>query len=163
MRRRGSATVCRNGLLAAGAASVIVGEVWNIWFPINKKLWTSSYVLLAGGLALMALGLGYWLLDVERLQERSRAVRGAVWPLLVFGSNAITAFAISEVVVETLSWLKVSRTDDGSVSVWAWIYAHGFALHGSTRNTSLVFALVFVVLCFLPNWWLWRKKIFLRV
>ena len=162
-----SATTLRNGLLAAGAVSLTLGELWNVWFPINKKLWTSSYVLMAGGWALLALGLGYWLLDGERIQDRAsgwgRAVRAAVWPLLVYGSNAIAAFCLSELLVETLSWWKVPFGDGRRISAWGWVYGHGFAWNGSTENTSLAFALVYVVVCFLPNWLLWRKKIFLRV
>jgi predicted acyltransferase len=162
-----SAATLRNGLLVAGAVSLALGELWNVWFPINKKLWTSSYVLTAAGWALLALGLGYWLLDGERIQDRAsgwgRAVRASVWPLLVYGSNAIAAFCLSELLVETLSWWKIPLGDGRRISAWGWMYAHGFAWNGSTENTSLAFALAYVVVCFLPNWWLWRKKIFLRV
>ena len=49
------------------------------------------------------------------------------------------------------------------ISVWGWIYAHLFAFHGSTYNTSLAFAIAVVAVCFIPNWLLWRKKVFLRV
>lgn len=155
-------SVCRNGLLAAGAGCVALGELWGVWFPINKNLWTSSYVLLAAGWSLLGLACAYWLFDAERLQERSRVVRGALWPWLVFGSNAITAYAMSNLIVKLLLWWKVQ--DNGQmVSVWGWVYEHAFARWGSTENTSVVFALAFVVVCFLPNWWLWRRKIFLRV
>jgi len=154
--------VCRSGLLEAGAACVALGELWGVWFPINKNLWTSSYVLLAAGWSLLGLGLAYWLFDAERLQERSRVVRGALWPWRVFGSNAITAYAMSNLIVKLLLWWKVS-TGGRMVSAWGWVYEHVFARWGSTENTSLMFALAFVVVCFLPNWWLWRRKIFLRV
>jgi len=163
MRRPETESGRRNGLLAAGAISLALGEFWNLWFPINKKLWTSSYVLMAAGLALLALGIGYWWLDVKRVQDRSRAVRAMIWPMLVYGSNAIVAFAFSEFVVKTLGWWKIPTGDDDSISAWGWTYAHLFARHGSNENTSIAFALAFVLFCFLPNWFLWRKKIFLRV
>lgn len=153
----------RNGLLIAGVVSFALGEVWSIWFPINKKLWTSSYVLLTGGISLLLLGLAYWLLDAERVQQRSRAVRALVWPMLVFGSNAIAAFCLSEILDETLGWWKVVHNDDGTVSAWAWLYEHSFAWNGSTELSSLCFAIAYVVVCFLPIWWLWRRKIFLKV
>ena len=92
-------------------------------------------------------------------------------PWLVFGSNAITAFVLSNFLVELLLWIKVPAGSLGSIpqtpakhiSAWLWPYLHIFARNGSTQNTSLAFALAFTALCFLPNLILWRKKIFLKV
>ena len=152
----------RNCLALAGIAAVAAGELWSRTFPINKNLWTSSYVLLAGGLSLLALAAAYWLVDMLRLQERSATARGLLWPWLVFGSNAIVAFCLSGFLVETLIAIKVA--DGGrTLSIWGWIYLHGFARGHSTEVTSLAFAIAFVLLCFLPNWLLWRKQIFLRI
>jgi len=149
----------------AGLISLTLGLLWNPWFPINKNLWTSSYVLFAGGWSLLLLALFYWLFDTLQLQQRSRAARALVWPLLVYGSNAIAAFVISEFIVLSLIAWKLSPATPGArpQTAWAWLYTHLFAAHGSTENTSLAFALVYVVVCFLPNWLLWRRKIFLRV
>lgn len=153
----------RRVLLVAGILSLTVARVWNSWFPINKNLWTSTFVLYAGGWSLIALALAYWLLDSDRVHERSRLARGLLWPLLVFGSNAITAFAVSNLIVEVMLWWKVAQSGGRPVSALRWIYVHGFAAGGSTNNTSLAFAVAFVCVCFLPNWLLWRRKIFLRV
>jgi predicted acyltransferase len=155
-------------LALPGVASLAAALAWNPWFAINKNLWTSSYVLFAGGWSLVLLALCYWLFDTLKVQQRSRAGRALLWPLLVYGSNAITAFVFSEFVVETLLWWKVPRAPgaDGTprtISAWGWVYQHGFARHGSTANTSLAFACAYVVFCFLPNWLLWRRKIFLRI
>ena len=73
-------------MLALGVAGLVVGEVWNPWFPINKKLWTSSYVLFAAGFALVCLALCYWLLDV-RVARTVDCCRQ-----MVFGTNAIFAY-----------------------------------------------------------------------
>ena len=163
--RRPGGTVerTRNGLLVAGAVAFAAGELWGRWFPVNKNLWTSSYVLVAGGLSLVALGMAYWLLDVLELQRRSRVAAAALWPMLVFGSNAITAFVLSNLIVLTLLAWKVPRADGKMSTAWNWPYAHLFARGGSTAGTSLAFAVAFVCVCFLPNWWLWRRKIFLRL
>lgn len=164
LRRPGGVPVkTRNGLLLAGLLCFAAGELWSPWFPVNKNLWTSSYVLVAGGLSLMALGIAYWLLDASELQRRSRVVRAALWPMLVYGSNAITAFVLSNLIVLTLLAWKIPRPDGKVSTAWNWPYTHLFARHGSTANTSLAFALVFVLVCFLPNWLLWRKRIFLRL
>ena len=153
---------------SAGAICLAAALAWNPWFPINKNLWTSSYVLFAGGWSLLLLALFYWLFDTLQIQQRTRAGKAILWPLIVYGSNAITAFVFSEFVVETLLWWKVPRAPapDGTprwISAWGWTYAHVFAPHGSTYNTSLAFACAYVVFCFIPNWLLWRKKIFLRI
>lgn len=157
----------RHGLALplAGLMSLCLGLLWNPWFPINKNLWTSSYVFFAGGWSLLLLALFYWLFDTLQLQQRSRAARAVLWPLVVYGSNAIAAFVISELIILTLIAWRLAPTTPGTrrQTAWTWLYTHLFAAHGSTENTSLVFALAYVVVCFLPNWLLWRRKIFLRV
>jgi predicted acyltransferase len=152
----------RNVFALAGTLFCAAGELWNRTFPINKNLWTSSYVLLAAGISLLGLALFYWLVDMERVQDKSRLAKAALWPWLVFGSNAIAAFVISELFVETMLWIKVH--DSGrTITSWNWIYVHLFSHGHSTEATSVTFALAFVVLCFLPNLLLWRKKIFLKI
>jgi predicted acyltransferase len=158
-----------NGLLACGVAALAAGLLWDRTFPINKNLWTSSYVLFAAGLSLLLLALCYWLIDIRRLNQ-TRAGRALLWPWLVFGSNAIFAFCFSNLLVEILLWIKapagalVNPTAPGTpISAWLWLYLHLFARHHSTPLSSLAFALAFTALCFLPNWLLWRRKLFLKV
>ncbi len=89
--RTDSAKLLRR-LVAAGLVCFVAGELWGRIFPINKKLWTSSYVLLTVGLAMLALAACYWLLDVKKLRGR--------WTVVptVFGTNCIFAYAFSEFV-----------------------------------------------------------------
>ena len=148
---------------ASGLLSLALGVLWNPWFPINKKLWTSSYVLFAGGWSLLALAVAFWLFDARRVQDRSRVAKAMLWPMQVFGANALTAYIVSEFLVETMIWIKLPPDQAGhSLTAWAWMYFHLFARNGSTANTSLAFAVVYVMLCFAPNWILWRRKIFVR-
>jgi predicted acyltransferase len=152
---------CAIGLFLAGLLSIAAGLLWNLSFPFNKNLWTSSYVLFAAGCALIGLAACYWLIDVRHFNE-TKVGKGLTWPWLVFGSNAIVAYCVSEFLVENLIWLKVP--DNGkTITAWYWIYHHLFAFNGSTKNTSLAFALAYVAICFIPNWLLWRKKIFLKI
>jgi predicted acyltransferase len=162
-------TRCLSSLLLAGSLSLAAGLLWSPWFPINKNLWTSSYVLFAAGLSLLLLALFYWLIDIRHLNAKP-AGKAFLWPWLVFGSNAITAYVFSNFIVELMLWIKVPGsvlrdpdTPTAPITAWLWIYRHLFAFHDSTEVTSLAFALFFTAVCFLPNWLLWRKKIFLKV
>jgi predicted acyltransferase len=153
----------KRNILAAGAILFLTaGEIWNLTFPINKNLWTSSYVLFAAGCSLLGLSLAYWLVDMRRIQDKSSIARAALWPWLVLGSNAIVVYAISDFLVEILLWIKVPN-DGKSITVWNWVYLHGFSHGHSTEITSVAFAIAFVLVCFIPNWLLWRKRIFIKI
>jgi predicted acyltransferase len=164
-----SPTQCLYGLISPAAIGIVLGLVFNPWFPINKNLWTSSYVLFAGGLSLLLLALCYWLIEIHRLNDRP-AGRRLLWPWLVFGSNAITAYVFSELTVEIMLLIQLPAGalvnpshPSASISAWLWTYRHLFARHASTNVTSVLFAVAFTAFCFLPNWLLWRRKIFLKI
>jgi predicted acyltransferase len=155
-------TRTRSVMFAMGMAMFCAGAVWGRWFPINKNLWTSSYVLLSAGIATMVLALLNWLVD-GRAEPWPRWLRVTTWPWFVFGSNAIAAFTVSVVLVKGLIFFKLTDSDGDKNSLWAAIYETVFSRNGSTEWTSLAFAASFVVVCFLPIWWLWRKKWFLKI
>lgn len=158
LRSKASAGRKALGMLIFGAIGLAAGEFFNISFPINKKLWTSSYVLFTAGFALVVLALCYWLLDVRKLRGR--------WtmPVLVFGMNAIAAYTLSEMLAAGLdSWVLTSHAHSG-ISMQELIYHRLFAFDGiSTPNASLAYAIAFVLVCWLAMLILWRKKIFLKV
>jgi len=141
----------------AGVTLAIAGMVWGHWFPINKNLWT-----LSAGLASIALA-GLSVLMDGRAQPWPRWLRWSTWPWLVFGSNAIAAFTISVVIVKAMLYFKIADRDGDLHSLWELTYEHVFARHGSNEWTSLAFGLSFVVVCFLPVWWMWRKKWFWKM
>lgn len=155
---------CAIGLLLAGVVGIGLGLIWNLWFPINKKLWTSSYVLFAAGCALIGLAVCYWSIDIRRFNE-TKVGRWLTWPWLVFGSNAIVAYVMAAVLSKALSLIHTtSLGPNGKPLAGAgWIYWHLFASGGSTKNTSVAFALAYVLVCFIPNWILWRKKILVKL
>ena len=104
------------GLLLGGVALAALGLLWNRLLPINKSLWTSSYVLFTAGLALLALGSLYWLCDVRGWR------RGlAVWR--AFGVNALAAFFGSILLARTLNRVHVAE----EISLKDWLYGHGIA------------------------------------
>lgn len=152
------------GAAVAGILLVAAGLLWNPWFPINKKLWTSSYALFAGGLSLLLLSLSIWLVDVLRagrggVSRADRPERATMWaPLLVFGTNSIAAYMISELLPGALEFI---RTRSGNVlrSYYAALHtalpAHGVA--------ALLFGLSFVLLTWLLVLPLYLRRIFLRI
>ena len=88
-------------LAIAGLSGLVLGLFWNPWFPINKKLWTSSYVLFAGGWSLLLLAAFWYLIQ-------ARGYRRGTGALLVFGTNAITAYAVSELMAAGLGNVMVA-------------------------------------------------------
>ncbi len=156
---------CATALFLVGLMNMAAGLLWNVWFPINKNLWTSSYVLFAAGCSLVGLAACYWLIDMRRFHE-TRVGGWLTWPWLVFGSNAIVAFTVSVVLVKTLLFIRISSVlgpNGKPVTAWGWIYNTVFARGHSTELTSLAFGLWFVLMCFIPNWILWRKRIFVKI
>jgi len=166
-------TLSRLVLAALGCQTI--ARAWNSVFPINKNLWTSSYVLFAASCPLLGLVFCYWLIDIRRLHE-TRGGKALCFPWLVFGSNPIFAFVCSNLLVEIMLWIKVpsgalvNLADPAkpihsvpSITAWLWTYRRLFARTHSTELTSLAFALAFTALCFFPNWLLWRNKLFLKI
>jgi predicted acyltransferase len=144
------------GMAVAGVIGVVAGLVIDLWFPINKKLWTSSYVVFTAALALACLAVCYWVLDIERWRRWAT-------PFLVFGMNAIAAYVLAGVVAHVIGRFEV-RLADGTALTWQEvIYERLFAGLASPPDASLLYALVFVALCWVAMWVLYRRGIFLKI
>jgi predicted acyltransferase len=141
------------GMALFGLVGVVVGKILNLGFPINKKLWTSSYVIFTAGLALLCLALCYWIVDVKHWR--------GLWtkPLLVFGMNAIAAYAFAEVISH---WLDQVHTRAG-LSWQETVYHSMFVSLASPASASLLYALVYVLMCWAAMYVLYRKGIFLKI
>lgn len=141
-------------LMLGGFLAMTIGNVWDWFFPFNKNLWSNSFVMYTGGLAAMSLGALYWFVDVLGHDRWTYVGR-------VFGANAITAYVLHGMLWRLLqirfgsgegAWsLKSAYLD-----VWTWI-------GGSPEFVSLVWAITYTALCFIPIWVLYRKKIFIKV
>lgn len=149
-------------LALSGAASIAVGHVWDRAFPINKNLWTSSYVLVSSGWSLLALSGLYWLLDIQQLEKRLVGVSALTRPARIFGANAVVAYAVSVAGHKFSQYAHVTQNEH-RVSVRTAAYRAVFARGASTPLRSLAFAASFAALTFLPNLFLWRKKIYVRL
>jgi predicted acyltransferase len=144
-------------LIAAGPAAIVIGEIMNVWFPINKKLWTSSYVVFTTGLALICLAVCYWIADVKQWRGRW------TWPILVFGTNAIAAYFLSEAVAALLYKVGFRTASGERVSILEKIYMHVFAPLANPANASLLYALAFVAVCWVVMALLYRKSIVIKI
>ncbi len=143
-------------LLAAGLVGVIVGELWGLAFPINKNLWTSSYVMFTAGKASIYLAVLIWVIDV-------RGWRGWTRPFVILGTNAITLFVLSGLFVKTLSLIRVPRGDAGRVALSRYLYELLYVPLAAPKNASLLYALTHLVLLFALLAWMYRRRVFLRV
>ncbi len=144
------------GLFAVGALCVITGYVWNWAFPINKALWTSSYVMFTGGLALQLLALCYWAIDLKGYKRWAQ-------PFAVFGVNALALYVLSGLMMKALLLVKTPMLDGSTGDLKMFIYDRVFATWLSPVNASLAFALSYVALWWLVMYALYRRRIFIKV
>ena len=145
-----------SGLFAAGSIAMVVGLMWNWSFPINKNLWTSSYVLFTAGMASVALATIMWLVDYNDLKRWTK-------PFVVYGMNPIVAFVGSGVLARLIYTLWHVNYDGKSVAVQDAIYQSVFLTWLPPRVASLAFAISFVLLWYGILLVLYRRKIFLKV
>lgn len=144
------------GLAAGGILLSIVGRLLHPYFPINKNLWTSTFVLFTGGFAMCMLAACYWAVDL-------RGWRKWAEPFLVFGMNAILAYMLAAIVSEISTDFEFHFSQDRLNTVHGWVYGKYFVPHFSPVNASLAFGIFFVFTIFLPLWPLYRKKIYIRI
>jgi predicted acyltransferase len=143
-------------LFAVGSIGSVAGLMWGWSFPINKNLWTSSYVLFTAGMACAVLATCMWLIDYQRITWWTK-------PFVVFGVNPIAAFVGSGLLARLIySVIKVPYEGE-HVALQTALYKAAFASWLPPRDASLAFALCTVLFWLAVMWLLYRRKIFLRV
>ncbi len=143
-------------MLLWGNAGLLAGIVWGCWFPINKSLWTSSYVLFTAGMALQVFGVCYWLIDV-------RGHRRWALPLVVFGVNAMAVFVLAGVLARLLTLWVVAGPDGAPMTVNRYLYDQWLVPLAGPLNGSLLYAIGYVLLWFGVMAVFYRKSWLLRV
>lgn len=143
-------------LVLIGAGGVGIGLLWNIVFPINKPLWTSSYVLYAGGLAMIVLALIYLIADVWKLQKWGSF-------FLVFGTNALFSFFLAGIWTKTMLYLVKIPSGEEKITLYNWIYQKLCVPVAGNMVGSLLFAILQVLIIWVFALFLYRKKIFIRL
>jgi predicted acyltransferase len=149
------------GIAAAAAACLASGYLWAHWFPLNKKMWTSSYVLVAAGWSLLLFAVLYWALEKHRSSVKAQN-KGIIWPFLVFGSNAILAYMISELLERILGFVQFTA-GGRRTSLIPFLYQHVFMHIADSGWRALAYSVSYTFVCFIPVWILYNRKIFIKV
>jgi predicted acyltransferase len=145
-----------SGLFAAGALGMMVGLMWNWVLPINKNLWTSSYVVFTAGMACVVLATITWIVDIRGVTRWTR-------PWVIYGVNPMIAFVGSGLMARLMYSVLTVRYHGGTISLEEAIYRSAFLSWASPVNASLAFAVSFVALWFGILALLHRRHIILKV
>ena len=161
---KGKTAEMLNGLFVAGAGLIFTGFMWDMVFPINKKIWTSSYTIYTTGLALVVLSLLIYLIEFKK--------SSGGWSRFfdVFGKNALFIFALSALLPRALALIRIPNgfTADNKakyLTPFAWFYENVCkpVLPADLRIGSLLYALCFIAMMWFFAWLLHRKKIYIKV
>lgn len=142
-------------MLLVGLAMIVAGLVFDNWFPINKNLWTSSFVVFTAGAAQVGLTICYWLCDVQ-------GYRKWFFPAIVFGANPITVYVLSGMLGDIISAWPIGSGDQG-MSLQQWILANVFLPWTSSMNASLAYAICFLLFWFIIMSLFYRFRIFIKI
>jgi len=141
-----------------GCVLMVLGWAWDkAGFPINKALWTSSYVLLTSGLAICFLASFYWLIDVKGYQKWTK-------PFVVYGVNAITVFFLSGLIPRILRMIKIADSNGEQINSQTWLYKNWIAVFFSNPyHASLVGAITVIAIWLGILWVMYEKKVIVKV
>lgn len=154
IQKKGKSFEMLSNLFVAGIVMLVTGFCWDMLFPINKKIWTSSYVIYTTGLGILTIAMMIYLIELKNYKG---------WPTRffdVFGKNALFVFALSAFLPKGLGLIRLG---DG-VNPWNWMYKKIFVtIPGDPRIGSLLFALFIITFMWLICWWMDKKKIYVKV
>jgi predicted acyltransferase len=139
----------------AGNGLLFAGLVMNVWMPINKNLWTSSYAVFMAGTALIVFASCYWLVDVKGHRSWTR-------PFAIYGMNAIAVYVLAGALETMLDVIHVSGPPK-PLSLHGFLYQHLFVPLASPTNASLLWAVCCVLVLYLVAYGMYRRKWFIKV
>lgn len=151
MNKQKSLTEKTSKMISIGLILIVLGEIWGWVFPINKSIWTSSFVVMSTGWALLILGVLTILIDIKG-HKRWTA------PFVVFGANAIAFYMFSAILARLFTMVPVAET-----SLHGWLYTQIYQPLFGNFNGSLMFAITFCLVCYLVMHYLYKKQIFFKV
>lgn len=145
-------------MLIRGIALLALGAFWGLFFPINKPIWSSSYVVFMGGWALLFLGVSILLIDIL-------GWKSATEPFIVFGSNPLFIFVLSGLFAKLISYIRFIPMEGSVVGIKTWVFAKVFMplANYSRIDASLLFAVSIIFLFWAISLLLYRKQIFIKI
>ena len=144
------------GLACAGVAAAAVGLLMDRWCPINKSLWSASYVVLTAGAALIGLAACYWLIDVC-------GYRRWATPFIIYGMNPIVAYVLSTLIAKEMLLWRVSRPDGSTLDLHSYIFASVFLPLARPINASLLYAVAYVLVWLGVASLLYRQRVLIKI
>jgi len=146
-----------SALMVTGFIMLVGGWIWSLGFPINKKIWTSSYVLYTTGLAILTLGLMIWYVEIQSVRNSLTSF------FVVFGKNPLFIYILSSILPSILEVVMLD-TSDGPINALSASYEYIFSkVPGPPELGSLVFAVTLLALMWLIGYLLDKKKIYIKV
>lgn len=163
IQKKGKNFEMLSGLFVAGVAMILTGFCWDMVFPINKKIWTSSYVVYTTGLAIIAIATMIYIIEFKN-------VKGWLSKFFdVFGKNALFVFALSAFLPKGLALIRIpDHLNDKGVMLytnpWNWLYQKVLIhIPGDPKIGSLLYALCVITLMWAICYWMDKKKIYVKV
>lgn len=156
LRRKDDDVQKVSGLFFFGVVLTALGWIWNFWFPINKPLWTSSYVVFMAGLALCFLAACYWLIDIKDYRKWTK-------PFVIFGVNALALYVGSGLLARIMGVIRWTTAEVKETNLQAAIFNNIFEPLASPVNASLMYAVSYILFWLFLMWLLYRKKIYIKV
>ncbi len=141
-------------LMLVGVSLIFIALWWNMVFPINKKLWTSPFVLLTTGIDLLILSVLIYALEIKNWNKGN-------WTrfFIIFGKNPLFLYLLSEVLIIIIDMILVQP----HVSLFTWVNTHFFQVIAPGSLGSFMFAIIYMLICWLVGWWMNAKKIYVKV
>lgn len=142
------------GLFVIGVALLVTGYCWGLVFPINKKIWTSSYTIYTTGLAVITIATMIYMIEIKNIKG------GLARFFDVFGKNALFVFALSAFLPKGLGLIKLGN----GINPWNWLYKKALIhIPGPPELGSLLYALCVITFMWAICWWMDKKKIYVKV
>jgi predicted acyltransferase len=143
-------------MFVAGNILLFLGATLDMWLPINKSIWTTSYSIFMAGWALVCFAMFYWIIDVKGYKRWAK-------PFIIFGMNAIAVFVLSGMIGRLYgSVIKLKQPDGSEISLQGYIFRTFFLPLASPINASLIYAICFLLFLYLIAWIMWTRKWFLK-
>jgi predicted acyltransferase len=143
------------GMICAGVVLLAAGQILNHWLPINKSIWTSTFSIFMAGLALVCLAFFHWLIDVVNFSRWTK-------PFVILGLNPITVYVLSGVLDSFLRMINLSLTKGKLTSCQLYMFTL-CSLIAKPETASLLYALAILLPMYLVAWYMWRKRIFIKI